>query len=160
MDKMQEKLQELKGDFPLMVEAGFIAIKQVDEDSAKKCFYAAMVMDPEHSLPVLGLGLINLLKLDLDEAKKLFQMVLDKEPKNEMAKTYLGIANLYTVTEGGLKEGRQLIDEAMVKTKDEELKQLGKHSEELYKEIKKKMRDLHPLESDQKLPPSKRLKKK
>ncbi len=160
MDKMQEKLQELKGDLPLMVEAGFIAIKQIDEDSARKCFYAAMVMDPEHSLPVLGLGLVSLLKLELDEAKKMFKMVLEKEPDNEMARSYLGVANLYTITDGGLKEGRQLLDEASRKTDDQEIKDLGKHSHDLYKEIKKKMKDLHPLESDQKLPPTKRLKKK
>lgn len=159
MDKMQEKVQEFKSDAPLLVEAGFVAIKQVDEESAKNCFYASMVLDPELSLPVLGLGLVHLMKLDLDEAKKMFEAVLKKEPDNEMAKTYLGIANLYTVTDQGLKEGQKWIDEAMSSTKEDELKKLGKMSDELHSEIKKKMKDLHPLENQKNLPPEKRLKK-
>lgn len=152
-------LKEYAKDVPLLVEAGFIAIKQVDEDSAKKCFYAAMIANPNESLPVIGLGIVSLFKLELDEAKELFNTVLQKEPKNELARSMLGIANLYTITDEGLKEGKELISEATKNTDDAELKQLGKYSEELAKEIKKKMKDLHPLESGQKKPIHKRLKK-
>ena len=154
-----QDLREFAKDVPLLVEAGFIAIKQVDEDSAKKCFYAAMIANPEESLPVVGLGIVSLFKLELDEAKQLFNTVLQKEPKNEMARTMLGIANLYTITDEGLKEGKELITEATHNTDQEEVKQLGKFSQELAKEIKKKMKDLHPLETSQKQPIHKRLKK-
>lgn len=159
MEKYNHKFKQYAQDVPLLVEAGFIAIKQVDEDSAKKCFYAAMIANPEESLSVVGLGIVHLFKLELDQAKELFNAVLQKEPNNDMAKTMLGIANLYTITDEGLKEGKELIHEAMHSTDDAELKQLGKYSQELMKEIKKKMKDLHPLESFQKQPIQKRLKK-
>ncbi len=159
MDSMQEKAKEFAKDVPLLVEAGFIAIKQIDEEGATQCFYAAMVIDPDHSLPVVGLGMVHLLKLELDEAKEMFNMVLQKEPGNEMAKTMLGIANLYDVNKEGLKKGRNLIESAMEDTDDKELKKLGAYSQDLYKEIKLKMKDLHPLEENKKLPIDKRFKK-
>ena len=158
MEKVQEKIKKFMGDVPLLVEAGFIAIKQVDEESAKKCFYAAMVIDQEQSLPVIGLGMIHLLNLELDDASKMFNLVLQKEPDNQMARTMLGIAQLYRVNQEGLKEGRNLIEDAMEHTKEPSLTQLGKYSHDLYKEIKKKMKDLHPLESGSKIPPKNRLK--
>lgn len=158
---MKEKyhiFEQFADDVPLLVEAGFVAIKQIDEDSAKKCFYAAMIANPEESLPVVGLGIVSLFKLELEEAKKLFHAVLQKEPENYMAKTMLGIAHLYTISEEGLKEGKELIQEALEGTEEEEIKTLGKYSYDLMKEIKNKMKDLHPLESPIKKP-IKRLKK-
>ena len=160
MENNNEKFKQYAQDVPLLVEAGFIAIKQIDEDCAQKCFYAAMIADPNESLPVIGLGIIHLFKLELDEAKELFSAVLQKEPTNEMAKTMLGIANLYTISDEGLKEGKELIRDAMHSADNPELKQLGKYSQDLMKEIKKKMKDLHPLESFQKQPIQKRLKDK
>lgn len=155
----QLDFKQFSKDVPLLVEAGFIAIKQVDEDSAKKCFYAAMIANPEESLPVVGLGIVSLFKLELEEAKELFNTVLQKEPDNHMAKSMLGIANLYSITDEGLKEGKELINEAMKGTNDPEIKNLGKNSQDLMKEIKKKMKDLHPLESSKQQPIHKRLKK-
>ncbi len=159
MDSMQEKAKEFVKDVPVLVEAGFIAIKQIDEVSATQCFYAAMVIDPELSLPVVGLGMVHLLKLELEEAKEMFNLVLQKEPENQMARTMLGIANLYDVNQEGLKKGRNLIEDAMEETDEKELKQLGAYSQDLYKEIKLKMKDLHPLEENKKLPIDKRFKK-
>lgn len=159
MEKYNQKFKQFAQDVPLLVEAGFIAIKQIDEGSAKRCFYAAMIADPNESLSVIGLGIVHLFKLELDQAKELFNAVLLNEPNNDMAKTMLGIANLYTITEEGLKEGKELIQEAMHSTEDAGIKQLGKYSQELMKEIKKKMKDLHPLESFHKQPIQKRLKK-
>lgn len=158
MGKMQEKIKEFAPDVPLLVEAGFIAIKQVDENSAKKCFFAAMIIDPELSLPVIGLGMVHLLNLDLDDASQMFNLVLQKEPENEMARTMLGIAHLYRVNKEGLHQGRELIEEAMENCDDPQLHQLGKYTQDLYKEIKHKMKDLHPLENDKKMPIKKRLK--
>ena len=159
MEESNHKFKQFSQDVSLLIEAGFIAIKQIDEDAANKCFYAAMIADPDVSLPVIGLGIVHLFKLELDQAKELFSAVLQKEPNNEMAKTMLGIANLYTISDEGLKEGKELIHDAMHETDDAELKQLGKYSQDLMKEIKKKMKDLHPLESFQKQPIQKRLKK-
>lgn len=152
-------LTQFKEDVPLLIEAGFVAINQVDEDCAKKCFYAALVAEAEQTLSVIGLGIINLFKLELDEAKTLFNSVLEKEPDNEFAKSMLGIANLYTITDEGIKEGNKLVDQALSESSDPEVKQLCKFSLDLSKEIKKKMKDLHPLESSQKQPIHKRLKK-
>lgn len=149
MISMREKAKEFAGDAPLLIEAGFVAIKQVDEDSARKCFLAAMVIDTENSLPVVGLGMLSLMKLDLDEAMRLFNVVLQKEPDNQMARTMLGIANLYRISKDGLHEGKELIEEAMDETDDSSIKDLCGYSKELHKEIKKKMKDLHPLESEQ-----------
>lgn len=158
MDQMREKIKEFKVDAPMLVEAGFVAIKQVDEDSAKKCFLGAMVIDQDLSLPVVGLGMVSLLKLDLAEAERLFNIVLQKEPDNQMARTMLGITNLYRISDEGLKEGKSLIEEAMDETDDHSIKELGGYSKDLYKEIKKKMKDLHPLESDKTTDIKKRLK--
>lgn len=160
MEKYNQKFKQFAQDVPLLVEAGFIAIKHVDETAAKCCFYAAILANPDESLPVIGLGMIHLFKLELDEAKELFNAVLQKEPYNDMAKTMLGIAHLYSISDEGLKEGKELINEATHHTEDAEVKQLGKYSQDLMKEIKKKMKDLHPLEAFHKQPIQKRLKNK
>ncbi len=160
MEDRKEKLKQFAVDAPLLIEAGFIAIKQVDEKNAKRCFYAAMVADPEQSLAVVGLGIVALFKLELDEAKEMFRAVLEKEPENEMAKTMLGITHLYSITDEGLKEGKKLIEESMDHCKESDVQNLGHESLELMKEIKKKMRDLHPLEASKgKGHPKTRLKK-
>lgn len=157
MEDAKQKLNLYKNDTALLVEAGYVALKQVDEENAKRCFYAAMVIDPDECMPVIGLGTLHLFKLELEEAKELFNLVLQKDPNNQMAKTMHGIANLYTISEEGLKDGSEMIEDAMGKTKDPELKKLGKYTDALHKEIKKKMKDLHPLEMGVKRQPKKRL---
>lgn len=84
-------LDEYKQDFLLLLEAGFIATNQTDEDSAIKLFKAAEVLDKNNSLIKIGLGYLSLHKLELKQASSLFEEVLQKDPKNEMAKAFLGI---------------------------------------------------------------------
>lgn len=84
-------LDEYKQDFLLLLEAGFIATNQTDEDSAVKLFKAAEVLDKKNSLIKIGFGYLALHKLELKKASSLFEEVLKEEPKNEMAKAFLGI---------------------------------------------------------------------
>jgi hypothetical protein len=84
-------LNKFKNDFSLLLEAGFIAVNQADEDAATKLFRAAQLLDPEHTLPQIGFGYLHLHKLELKQACQVLQGVLDKEPENEMAKAFLGI---------------------------------------------------------------------
>lgn len=84
-------LDEYKQDFLLLLEAGFIATNQTDEESAVKLFKAAEVFDKSNPLIKIGFGYLALHKLELKEASSLFEEVLKKDPKNEMAKTFLGI---------------------------------------------------------------------
>ena len=49
-------LAKYKEHFIVMVEAGFIAVNQADEDSAMKLFKAATLLDPKNLLPRVGMG--------------------------------------------------------------------------------------------------------
>ena len=69
------KLAEFKEDFALFIEAGFIAVKQLDETSASRLFDAAQVLSPDHSAPKIGLGYIALNKLEVKQATKIFEEV-------------------------------------------------------------------------------------
>ncbi len=84
-------LQRFKEDFILLLESGFIAVNQADEDSAVKLFKASQLLDPHNILSKIGLGYLHLHKLELRQACQLFEDVLKKEPDNEMAKTFLGL---------------------------------------------------------------------
>ncbi len=85
-------LQDFKKDLALFVEAGLIAIKQGDEESAKKLFNAIGIVDPENTSKEIGYGLIALHKLESRKAQKYFNEVLKKEPDNYRAKAFLGFA--------------------------------------------------------------------
>jgi len=91
-----EKMQEFKDDFTLLIEAGFIAVKQLDETSATRIFNAAQVINPESTAPQIGLGYIALNKLEVKEATKIFEDIIKKEPENHLAQTFLGICFLLT----------------------------------------------------------------
>lgn len=87
-------LQQFKQDFALLVEAGFIAVKQGNTKAAQELFHAAAYIKPENSAPALGYGYIALHALNLKGAEKIFTDVLAKEPKNAMAKVLLGFTLL------------------------------------------------------------------
>jgi hypothetical protein len=61
-------LEEFKQDFGILVESGFVAVKQGDEDSATKLFQAAKSLKPDHTAADLGFGYISLSKLELQDA--------------------------------------------------------------------------------------------
>ncbi len=120
------KHMEFKEDYSLLIEAGFIAVKQLDETSASRIFHAAQAMNPEATAPQLGLGYIALNKLELKEATKVFEEILKKEPENYLAQTFLGICCL--LNKSKRKKGEKLIQEVMEKATDPTVVSLGKIS--------------------------------
>ena len=132
-----DKIQELKEDFSLMIEAGFVAVKQLDESSATRIFNAAQMMNPSSTAPRIGLGYIALNKLEVKEASKIFEEVTLKEPENYLAQTFLGIC--FLLTKPKRKKGEKLIMEAMEKSTNPTIKHLGESSLEwAEKDLKKK----------------------
>jgi len=117
------ELAEFKDDFSLFIEAGFIAVKQLDETSALRLFDAAQVLNPDHSAPKIGIGYVALNKLEVKQATKIFTEVTEKEPTNWLAQTFLGIC--YLLTKPKRKKGEKLIHEAIEKTTDPTVKSLG-----------------------------------
>ena len=115
-------LDDYKKDFLLFVEAGYIAINQLDEDSAVKLFKAAEILDKENPLIKIGFGYLYLHKLELKKSIEAFESVLKKDPKNEMAKAFLGIAMSMTPTEG--LKGEKLLEETL-KSDDKGVKKLA-----------------------------------
>ena len=59
----EDKLEDFRHDFALLIEAGFVAVKQLDELSARRLFEAAQVLRPDSTAPQIGLGYIALNKL-------------------------------------------------------------------------------------------------
>lgn len=132
----ERKFQEFKEDFSFLIEAGFVAVKQLDETSASRIFHAAQVINPTSTAPQLGLGYIALNKLELKEANKIFEEILKKEPENYLAQTFLGICCL--LNKAKRKKGEKLIQEAISKATDPTVKSLGKISLEwAEKDLKK-----------------------
>lgn len=126
MDDISSKWQDFKSDFPLLIEAGFIAVKQLDETSARRIFQAAQLLNPESVAPQIGLGYIALNKLEVKEATTIFEAIMSKEPTNLLAQTFLGICFLLTKTKR--PKGEQMIHEAIEKTDDPTIKSLGEIS--------------------------------
>lgn len=115
-------LDEYKEDFLLLIEAGFIAINQTDEDSAIKLFKAAEAIDKTNSLIQIGRGYLALHKLELKKAIEEFEAVLKKEPNNDMAKAFLGIA--ISMTPKNMQKGEKILEETL-KSDDKEVKKLA-----------------------------------
>lgn len=135
----QEKMDEFREDFSLLIEAGFVAVKQLDETSSTRIFHAAQAMSPKNTAPSIGLGYIALNKLEIKKAVQLFQQVLDVEPENHLAQTFLGIC--YLLVKSKRKKGEEMIRETMQKTDDPTIRNLGEISLEwAEKDLKKKER--------------------
>jgi Flp pilus assembly protein TadD len=135
----QEKLQEFRQDFALLIEAGFVAVKQLDETSAIRIFNAAQALNPTSTAPRIGLGYIALNKLEIKEATQIFEEVNKAEPDNYLARTFLGICCLLSKKR---KKGEKLIHEAMEKSPESTIKNLGAVSlewaeKDLYKKTSK-----------------------
>lgn len=119
-------ISEVEGDFSLMIEGGFIAVKQMDETSATRLFLAAKLLKPESVAPQIGLGYIALNKLEVKEAIRIFKEVVEKEPENYLAQTFLGIC--YLLIPAKRSVGEKIIHQAMEKTDDATVKNLGEVS--------------------------------
>jgi len=115
-------LEPMDDDLSLMIEAGFVAIKQLDEVSARRLFAAAKTLRPESSAPEVGVGYIHLNKLEHKEATKIFQEVVDKEEDNELALSFLGMALM--LNKERATEGVDLINRTLAATQDDEIKHL------------------------------------
>jgi len=121
--KESGKFQEFKEDFALFIEAGFVAVKQLDEVSAKRLFEAAQLLNPQSTAPQIGLGYIALNKLQTKEASQIYEAIIAKEPENYLAQIFLGIA--YLLNKQKRKKGEKMIKDAMAKTTDPTIKNLG-----------------------------------
>lgn len=115
-------LKKYKEDFVLMLESGFIAVNQADEDSALKLFRAAEILNPENTLPKVGFGYLHLHKLELTQAVRYFEEVLEKEPQNDMAKALLGIC--LGLNPSSVSKGEKILEET-TKSKDPMIKNLA-----------------------------------
>ena len=140
----EEKLSDFKDDFQMLIEAAFIAVKQLDEVSATRMFHAAHVLNTKSTAPYIGLGFIALNKLEIKQAVKIFEEVLLQEPENYLAQTFLGIC--FLLNKPKRKKGEQLIKEAMEKTDDSTVKDLGAISLEwAEKDLQKLKKDKAPF---------------
>lgn len=120
---LEQKIEELKDDFSLLIEAGFVAVKQLDAISSSRIFVAAQMISPDHTAPQIGLGYIALNQLNIKEATHIFESILEKEPENHLAQTFLGIC--YLLSKPKRKKGERIIKEAIEKTSDPTIKNLG-----------------------------------
>ena len=110
----------------------------MDEISASRIFNAAQAINPHSTAPQIGLGYIALNKLEVKQATRIFEEVTQKEPENYLAQTFLGIC--FLLTKPKRKKGEKLIQEAMEKSSDPTIKNLGtislKWAEKDLKELK------------------------
>ncbi len=95
------KFDEFNEDLGVFMEAGLIAIKQGDEESAKKLFNAVGVLEKDQTGKKMGYGLIALHKMDIKTAQQSFHEILAKEPKNWRAMAFLSFSHVLST----LKEG-------------------------------------------------------
>jgi len=104
-------IKKYKDDFILLVEGGYIAVNQADEDGALKLFRAAELLQPDNSLCKVGFGYLHLHKLELKQAVKIFQEVLDKEPNNDMAKAFLGLS--MSMMPDAVNKGEKILEQTL-----------------------------------------------
>lgn len=129
-------LKQFQDHFVLLLEAGFIAVNQADEDSAVKLFKASELLNPKSSLPKIGLGYLYLHKLELKQSCKMFKEVLEVEPDNEMAKTFLGLALTFTTNQ--VSEGEKLLSESATSSSDKDVKTLAESALDFVEKFVKK----------------------
>jgi predicted Zn-dependent protease len=116
-------LDDFREDFTLLIEAGFVAVKQLDEIAARRLFKAAELLNPDNPASQLGLGYVALNKLQVNEAAKLFEGILKKDPEHYLAQALLGICYLMSKTKR--KKGEKMILEAKEKSDDPTIKNLA-----------------------------------
>ncbi len=135
-------LKNFKEHFVLLLEAGFIAVNQADEDSAVKLFKASELLNPKSTLPKIGLGYLYLHKLELKQSCKMFKEVLEVEPDNEMAKTFLGLAMTFTTDQ--VSEGEKILSDAATDSSDKQVKTLAETALDFVEKFVKKSNPMNP----------------
>ena len=126
MNQPQKIHEKHDNDFALFIEAGFVAVNQLDEVSATSCFNAAATLRPHSTAPKLGLGFIALNKMDHGTAQNYFKDVLDQDPDHDLARVFLGIALAFQ--DDTRHQGRQMIEDMLSKSNDEHVVHLAKTS--------------------------------
>jgi tetratricopeptide (TPR) repeat protein len=124
-EQMEEEniLQYFAEDYSLLIEAGFVAIKQCDEIAARRLFKAAEILHPENPASQLGLGYVELNKLRISQAAEIFGNIVKEHPEHYLAKALLGVA--FLLTPDKREEGKELILEAGKKSDDPTIKNLS-----------------------------------
>jgi tetratricopeptide (TPR) repeat protein len=130
------QFQKFEEDFTHLLEGGFLAANQADEDASKKLFAAAQLLKPASLFPKIGLGYIHLLKMELKLACANFQEVLDKESDNELARSLLGLS--YALTTKEVEKGEELLHESITKTQDSHVKSMAQTAIEFVEKYIKK----------------------
>lgn len=100
-------LQEFNEDLALLVEGGLVAIKQGDEEGAKKLFNAVGILDPQNIVRKMGYGLIALHKMDIKAAQKQFEEILQVEQTNWRAQAFLAFSHILSVLQDGPDKEKQ-----------------------------------------------------
>ncbi len=135
--------QNFRDDLPLLVEGGLVAIKQGDEEGAKKLFNAVGVIDPQNMAKKMGYGLIALHKMDIKGARKSFEEVMKVEQTNWRAQAFLAFSYILSVLQEGsaeekvasLKKGAELAQEVLEKSDADSTKQLAQSLLDWEKEL-------------------------
>jgi len=110
-------------DYSLFIEAGFVAVKQLDEIAARRLFKAAETLNPDNPAAQLGIGYVALNKLQVSEAAATFESILKKDPGHHLAKALLGVS--YLLTKDKKKRGEELVKEAKAASDDPTIKNLA-----------------------------------
>lgn len=141
-------LQDFREDLPLLVEGGLIAIKQGDEESAKKMFNAVGIVDPQNMARKMGYGLISLHKMDIKTAQKNFQEILQVEQTNWRAQAFLAFSHILSVLQEetaeekykALETGAKLAQEVVEKSDAASTRQLAQSLLDWEKELQDKVK--------------------
>lgn len=127
--------QKHKEDFINLIEAGYIACNQADEDAAKKLFKAASILKPEDPLAKIGIGYMHMLKFEIQKAVDCFKEVLKKDPENEMAQAMLGMTMAFGAVD--MLKAEDLL-KAASKADDKSVSQLADQAMEFVEQFLKK----------------------
>lgn len=138
---MKNHLESYKDDFYLFLEGGFLAIKEMDEDSARKLFDTAKLLQPKNPLVYVGYAYIHLCKLELTKAEELVRKALEFESENETAKSLLGV--ILSMSQKKLPEGEKILNEAVSRSNTKEVKNMANAALEFIDKLVKK--DASPL---------------
>jgi tetratricopeptide (TPR) repeat protein len=144
---MATTLQDFRNDLPLLVESGLIAIKQGDEESAKKLFNAVGIIDPQNMAKKMGYGLIALHKMDIKTAQKNFNEILQVEQTNWRAQAFLAFSYILSVLQDGsndekinaLRKGAELSQEVLDKSDAPTTRQLAQSLLDWERELMEKV---------------------
>jgi len=117
---------QFQEDFPLFLEAGFIAANNADKESAIKLFQAAGTLQENHVMSKIGLGYLYFTTLELQKAVAYFQEALDMDPNNELAQALMHFC-VGLKTPQNLPTAKEAVENLQESSTDEETKILTKH---------------------------------